>query len=363
MSAAAIALAGERPEQPGGLARRGRFISLRLKLLLAFGLLFSLAFAGAFLWFYSLATDDAMSSIQESLTYTINGAVDGINGDEFQALVAEGQRRPDGLTNDPRYWSELAWFKKVHDLDPRAYPYSYIPGPDKNGKQTNYFIVDYLQIADPSRAAGFKEQWTLNSGTSRGGFQTLTYLLTPYTDKWGSWVSAYAPIKNSRGQVVGALGVDFRADYVYQVQRDVLYRVLPALAVAEILLLVLVFLLSRTLTEPIRTLTRAARRVADGNYDSDFAAMRGAAVKDEIGTLAEVFQIMVAKVSHREQTLVQRVEQLTIEIDEAKRQNEVGQIVQSDFFQDLQSRAMAMRQRRRAPSGPDAAPDLAPGDA
>jgi hypothetical protein len=34
---------------------------------------------------------------------------------------------------------------------------------------------------------------------------------TPYTDKWGTWVSAYAPIHDRAGRVDGVLGVDFDA--------------------------------------------------------------------------------------------------------------------------------------------------------
>jgi len=49
----------------------------------------------------------------------------------------------------------------------------------------------------------------------------------------------------------------------------------------------------------------------------------------------------------REQSLRQEIQQLRIEIDEAKRQQQVSEIVDTDFFQDLQVRARAMRGRRR----------------
>jgi hypothetical protein len=49
----------------------------------------------------------------------------------------------------------------------------------------------------------------------------------------------------------------------------------------------------------------------------------------------------------REQRLRQEIQQLRIEIDEAKRQQQVSEIVDTDFFQDLQTRARAMRDRRR----------------
>jgi nitrate/nitrite-specific signal transduction histidine kinase len=47
----------------------------------------------------------------------------------------------------------------------------------------------------------------------------------------------------------------------------------------------------------------------------------------------------------REQSLKQEIQQLRIEIDEAKRQQQVSEIVDTDFFSDLQARAKEIRQR------------------
>jgi CHASE3 domain sensor protein len=59
----------------------------------------------------------------------------------------------------------------------------------------------------------------------------------------------------------------------------------------------------------------------------------------------------------REQGLRQQIQQLRIEIDEVKRQKQVDEIVETDFFQDLQAKARAIRTR-----SPRARPD-APADA
>jgi CHASE3 domain sensor protein len=49
----------------------------------------------------------------------------------------------------------------------------------------------------------------------------------------------------------------------------------------------------------------------------------------------------------REQSLKQEIRQLRIEIDEAKRQKQVSEIVETDFFQDLRERARTLRKRSR----------------
>jgi hypothetical protein len=47
----------------------------------------------------------------------------------------------------------------------------------------------------------------------------------------------------------------------------------------------------------------------------------------------------------REQSLKLQIQQLRIEIDEVKRQKHVSEIVDSDFFQDLQVKARNLRSR------------------
>jgi hypothetical protein len=55
---------------------------------------------------------------------------------------------------------------------------------------------------------------------------------------------------------------------------------------------------------------------------------------------------MVEKVAEREQSLKQKVASLQIIIDERKRDEQVGELTDSDFFQDLKQKADDLRQRR-----------------
>jgi len=65
----------------------------------------------------------------------------------------------------------------------------------------------------------------------------------------------------------------------------------------------------------------------------------------------------------REQALRQEIRQLTIVIDENKRRQEVDQIVDSDFFQSLQSRGRSLRMRRAGGSAGGSADDPPAGGA
>lgn len=356
--------------------RKGLFIGLRTKLILGFTLIFMAVFAVAYYWFYSFATETAMRRITEDLVGTIQGATltgildpsdatQVINGDELQGLIAEGQvRESDGYTDDPRYWEQVRVLCEIRRIESRASLYTYVKGEKENEL---IFITSWGACLNPPQGAPFKYSWeTDNIGPNLAGLQTITLQddspdgcpygdssckPTPYEDEFGSWVSAFAPIKNTKGEVVAALGVDFEANYVREVQQAILDRIYVAFGVTYVSLFLLVFLVSQALSRPIIALTKAAEKIGEGDYGSGLSHLQevGSSERfpDEIQTLDRVFESMVNKVYQREQTLRREVEELRIEIDEVKRQKAVGEIVDSEFFQSLRTKAEEMRSQRK----------------
>ena len=68
--------------------------------------------------------------------------------------------------------------------------------------------------------------------------------------------------------------------------------------------------------------------------------------EDALGNLARVFQRMAIEVAARERALKAQVQQLRIEIDEAKADRQVAEITETDYFRDLQRKADALRAAR-----------------
>jgi YesN/AraC family two-component response regulator len=94
----------------------------------------------------------------------------------------------------------------------------------------------------------------------------------------------------------------------------------------------------------IARLTDAAAAVEDGTFDpaglDDVARNSG-----ELGRLARVFQRMAREISTREQRLQQQVQELRIEIDQARKARQVAEVTESDYFRRLQQGAQALRAR------------------
>lgn len=128
-------------------------------------------------------------------------------------------------------------------------------------------------------------------GEGQAGFTGI------YTNEDGTWITAFAPIRNRAEQTVGVLEVDFRADvYLAQLQA-VRRRLWMHSLVAALLAVGAGVLISRQVTRPVGQLVTAAQRVVEGDLSTPVRV----SARDEIGLLANVFHLMVDRlhVSHR----------------------------------------------------------------
>jgi methyl-accepting chemotaxis protein len=123
--------------------------------------------------------------------------------------------------------------------------------------------------------------------------------------------------------------------------------------VFAIAILALNTLMKPTIIQPIQYLARASQRLGTEEQESSQTSIqvheqRLAKVsqrRDELGQLAKIFQTMVQEVRRREQQLRDQVKTLRIEIDQSRREREVNEITESDYFQNLQKKAREYRRR------------------
>lgn len=100
----------------------------------------------------------------------------------------------------------------------------------------------------------------------------------------------------------------------------------------------------RYTTEFLGEMRGWVQRIAAGEYDLGGTLESG--YRDStIATLAAEFTRMAARLKEREEELRRQVAELRIEIDQAKKERQVSEIVESEYFQAL--RAQVQRLRRR----------------
>lgn len=98
----------------------------------------------------------------------------------------------------------------------------------------------------------------------------------------------------------------------------------------------------RRITDPLSRFRRAAEAVENGNYDLemlDDISPRS----DELGQLSRVLQGMAEKIRERETHLKKKIEELEIRIDHRRQAEEVKEIVETEYFQQLKKKAREFR--------------------
>ena len=110
-------------------------------------------------------------------------------------------------------------------------------------------------------------------------------------DRWGWWLSGYAPIKHKNGAVAGILGIDISAKTIALMQDAIKRNALYVFIVGVILAIIAGHFASWSLTKPMARLVEGMKEIRSGNLDHKIPIVS----KDEFGRLSETFNEMTEK--------------------------------------------------------------------
>lgn len=190
------------------------------------------------------------------------------------------------------------------------------------------------------------EQGSTLKGIDRDASQTAMDEKRIETYYDGGFLKVAAPVTDARGTVTGGTLVAVPIDRVEDaLRRQLQLAALVAVVVLSVGVLVSV-ILTRRVTQPVAQLTAAAADIEAGTFEVERLAAT-AQRPDELGQLARVFQRMAREVYAREQRLRQEVQQLRIEVDEAKKARQVAEITETEYFQQLREHAARMRKKAK----------------
>ncbi len=336
------------------------FVSLRVKIWIGFILILTPVLIVCFWWFDQFTTAKVLQVIQDNLSNTVNAAEARMDKPGFIQLTKDIVNNPNCIgpnaaidknnngyypEDNPLYIQHENWLNTVQEiqLDTKIYTYikGYTPGEIIAIGSTGYFRT-------PKGGFKFCERYQPDKNKTKifDGLTEETRIWQPYTDAYGTWITTYKPIRDKNNQIIGAIGVDIPVAYLKQVAEGIRNSGIIAFIISYALIFILVYWLSGIVTKPIILLSHLSNDIAKGEYDQNWdKVLRNRRLKDEIDALTFVFKSMVEKVAEREQNLRVRVQQLEILIDQGKRDNQVQEIVESDFFQELQGKVHKMRTR------------------
>lgn len=112
-----------------------------------------------------------------------------------------------------------------------------------------------------------------------------------YTDKWGTWITGYAPLKDKDNKIIAVVAVDLSLEKVLEYQKIIKFWSLIILTMSIMVSLFLSYTFSSRITVPLIKITEHTKVISEG----DFKKIEDIEAKDEIKTLADAFNDMIDK--------------------------------------------------------------------
>ena len=156
----------------------------------------------SFIFIDSMAKDALLTATRDDLKGTASIIASQVNGDTFARIQP-------GDESSPAFISLRNTLDSIRQSNPS---FRYIYTMRKNGSNVEFVVdADYGIASD---AATIGEIYPNFNADLLTGFSQPSVGNEFITDKWGTTLSGYAPIRDSRGNVVGLVGVDMDSQQV-----------------------------------------------------------------------------------------------------------------------------------------------------
>jgi HAMP domain-containing protein len=214
-----------------------------------------------------------------ALSSVIANELSGIPAEEMSSLKA-------GEESTDKFISLAAKLKSIQKAHPDI---KYVYTMKKSGDNL-FFMVDPDYGNKENPGAAIDEAYKEASEKMFVAFEKPSVEDDFDTDKWGTVLSGYAPIRDTKANVVGMVGVDMASDLVIEKQNFIGKIIYFIVAVSILIAACFIFFFSKTIIKDIRKLNNIANDISMGNMAVTMDVER----KDEIGELAESFGRMAA---------------------------------------------------------------------
>jgi len=136
-------------------------------------------------------------------------------------------------------------------------------------------------------------------------------------DKWGCWLSGYAPLKDQGGNTVGIIGVDMDANSVMAEEGRATGLLLMILLLALGFSSIVLALVLRFFSQPLSVLKEDIGKFSADNLDYRIDNLE---TGDEFEMVAEKFNAMAGEIAASHRSLEKKVAERTIELSEANKE-------------------------------------------
>ena len=270
--------------------------SFRAKVTAAFILLMCLSGAVSNLLIYEYSLKAQFNQLRDKLMIIAETVAMDIDPETLLAIPLT----KDGV-NSPQYKAIESELLKIKEVAPSL---AYIYVLKKTGKEkVLQFVID---IHQKSYNMGVAPAVPGEEYDAKPYPELLRSFSGPaadknmIADKWGVFLSGYAPIRDKGGNVIAVLGIDMTANDVYDIEREMERRAIFILIFSVVLSAIIGLIIAGKVASPIKKLVQGTRHIASGDLQYK-VEIEG---PDEISELADSFNRMGANLYKAREALL-----------------------------------------------------------
>ena len=225
-----------------------------------------------------IISNTVSNSVQQSLSNWLKNTAamssQMLDGDLYTTFTDESQMDSD------EYLQEVTKLRKIQNSMNITYVYTF----RMNGEKIE-FVLD---ADDSEEQASIGEEYDYLEEEMEIAFNgTPSVGKEPYTDDFGTFLSAYAPILNSNGDVVGIVGADIDASEIGKMRVHFLVISIILMLVFSVLVILAIYIITKKIVKPVIVLTD--KMIETAEVGGDLTKRINIKSNDEIGRLTEAF--------------------------------------------------------------------------
>jgi methyl-accepting chemotaxis protein len=260
--------------------------SLQFRLTISFLFIILLISGFSYFYTYGAAKKAIKESVREQLMQAGDMVASQLTSDRLARLFAF---KP-GDEGNPDY---LAFAKYIENFRAKTPDLANFYIMKKDGEKI-VFLLDDLSISRPKDQAAIGEEYKDYDKVLLDAFNGKTAASKDfYTDKWGTFLSGYAPIKESRGKVIAVIGIDMLVTKALQKQNFIGSLIYFVMGISILAAALLIFFFSATIIKDINSLKNVANKLSQGNINVEIPEIKS---KNEIKELSDAMKSVMAAV-------------------------------------------------------------------
>lgn len=231
---------------------RVRSLSIGTKLTLFFILVSIITALSVGAISYYTAYNNQVEQVRDKLKAVAESGALLIDGDKHQQI------KP-GDEESEVYIEQRRLLKELREKTGCTYSYTLV----KDEEGTVKFIID----SDEEEGAAIGEDYEVDEEMAQGFEGESGATTEPYKDEWGTFLSGYAPIYNSKGEQVAIVGIDLRIEDVQEMSREILLKMLGGCLVALVVAVLLSFIFAQRIKSLITNVVLKIRNISEKSGD------------------------------------------------------------------------------------------------